>query len=49
MARGRDADLEGLEHTARESEWLALLGTTATVLAHEVANRLNGNFAALSL
>ena len=42
MARGRHADLKGLEHTAPESERLALLGTMASVFAHEVANPLSG-------
>jgi signal transduction histidine kinase len=41
-ARGRHAELKTLEHTAQESERLALLGTTAAVFAHEVANPLSG-------
>jgi signal transduction histidine kinase len=49
MARGRHADLKGWEHTAQESERLALLGTTAAVFAHEVANPLNGISTALQL
>jgi signal transduction histidine kinase len=49
MARGRHAALKGLEHRAQESERLALLGTTAAVFAHEVANPLSGVSVGLEL
>jgi signal transduction histidine kinase len=42
MPHGRHADLKGLEPTVQENERLALLGTTAAVFAHEVANPLSG-------
>ncbi len=46
--RGCDADRKELEHTARERNRLARLGTMAAVFGHEVANPLNGIAAALS-
>jgi two-component system sensor histidine kinase HydH len=49
MARGRHTDLKGLEHTAQESERLALLGISAAAFAHEVANPLSGLSIALEL
>jgi signal transduction histidine kinase len=42
MARGRYANLKGLQHKAQERKRLALLGRRAAVLAHEVANPLHG-------
>jgi signal transduction histidine kinase len=42
MAGGRPVKLKGLQHAARESKRLALLGTRAAVFAHEVGNPLNG-------
>ena len=49
MAHGCHADLKGLEHRTQESERLALLGTTAAVFAHEVANPLSGIAVGLEL
>ena len=42
ISGGRHSRLKESEHTAQDSERLALLGTMAAVFAHEVANPLNG-------
>jgi len=42
LMAGRPVKLKGLQHAARESKRLALLGTRAAVFAHEVGNPLNG-------
>ena len=47
ISGGRHSRLKESEHTAQDSERLALLGTMAAVFAHEVANPLHGISTAL--